>query len=133
MDKQTAYKRELIKNLYFKKALSCADLSILTTKSIPFTTKFLNELISEGIVIETGFAHSTGGRRAQTYSLKQDLGYVVCVAMDQLITNIGMLDMHNNIVCKTERINLPLKNNEQSLQQLRDNLLKYINDSVIPY
>ena len=133
MDKQTAYKRELIKNLYFKKALSCADLSILTTKSIPFTTKFLNELISEGIVIETGFAHSTGGRRAQTYSVKQDLGYVVCVAMDQLITNIGMLDMHNNIVCKTERINLPLKNNEQSLQQLRDNLLKYINASGISY
>lgn len=133
MDKQTAYKRELLKNLYFKKTLSCADLSILTTKSIPFTTKFLNELISEGIVIENGFAHSTGGRRAQTYSLKQDLGYVVCVAMDQLITNIGMLDMHNNIVRKTERINLPLKNNEQSLQQLRDNLLKYINDSGIPY
>ncbi|MEO6837515.1 MAG: ROK family protein [Ginsengibacter sp.] len=131
MSKQTIYKRELIKHLYFKKALSCADLSILTEKSIPFTTRFLNELISDGVVSETGFAHSTGGRRAQTYSLKQGLGYLVCVAMDQLITTIGILDMHNNIIGKTEKFDLRLKNNSQSLQQLRDNLVKFISNSGI--
>lgn len=130
--KQNTYKRELQKHLYFNKALSCADLSILTNKSIPFTTKFLNELISDGSVIETGFAHSTGGRRAQTYSLRPDLGYIVCVAMDQLITNIGILDMHNNIIGKVAKIQLPLKNNAQSLQKLRDSLVKFISNSGIP-
>ena len=88
-DKQTVYKRKLIKNLYFQKVLSCADISMLTNKSIPFATKFLNELIADGRVLETGFANSTGGRRAQTYSLKPDLGYIVCIAVDQLITTIG--------------------------------------------
>ena len=130
--KQDTYKRELQKHLYFNKTLSCADLSILTNKSIPFTTKFLNELVSDGSVIETGFAHSTGGRRAQTYSLRPDLGYIVCVAMDQLITNIGILDMHNNIIGKVEKIQLPLKNNAQSLQKLRDSLVKFISNSGIP-
>ena len=72
-DKQISYKRELKKHLYFEKMLSCADLSILTNKSLPFTTKFLNELIADGSVIETGFALSTGGRRPQMYSLKPDL------------------------------------------------------------
>ncbi|MEO6894092.1 MAG: ROK family protein [Ginsengibacter sp.] len=131
MNKQTAYKIELKKQLYFKKALSCADLSLFTKKSIPFTTKFLNELVTDGSVVETGFAHSTGGRRAQTYSLKPDLNYVVSVFMDQLITKIGILDMHNNVVGKVEEIDLPLKNNPQSLQQLREILVKYINQSGI--
>lgn len=130
-DKQTVYKIELKKHLYFERMLSCAELSIFTNKSLPFTTKFLNELIADGSVIETGFAHSTGGRRAQTYSLKPDLNYVVAVAMDQLITKIGILDMHNNIIGKVEKTDIPLKNNPQSLQQLRDAILKHINQSGI--
>jgi len=130
-NKQTVYKRELIKYLYFNKSISCADLSILTNKSLPYTTKFLNELIEEGSVVETGFANSTGGRRAQNYSLKPDLGYIVCVAMDQLITNIGILDMHNNIVGKVEKINLPLKDNPQALSQLRNSLVQHISKSAI--
>lgn len=129
--KQNTYKRDLQKQLYFSKKLSCADLSILTNKSIPFTTKFLNELIEDGSVIETGFAHSTGGRRAQVYSLKPDLGYIVCVAMDQLITTIGILDMHNNIIGKIEKVDLPLKNNPESLLQLRNSLVDHINKSGI--
>lgn len=130
-DKQTVYKTELKKHLYFERMLSCADLSILTNKSLPFTTKFLNELIADGSVMENGFANSTGGRRAQTYSLKPDLNYVVAVAMDQLITKIGILDMHNNIIGEVEKTDLPLKNNPQSLQQLRDAILRHINQSGI--
>ena len=130
-DKQISYKTDLKRHLYFKRILCCADLSILTNKSLPFTTKFLNELIADGSVIETGFANSTGGRRAQTYSLKPDLNYVVAVAMDQLITKIGILDMQNNIIGKVEKTDLPLKNNPHSLQQLRDVIVKHINQSGI--
>ena len=131
MDKHFNYKTELKKHFYFKRILSCADLSILTSKSLPFTTKFLNELIADGSVIETGFANSTGGRRAQTYSLKPDLNYVVAVAMDQLITKIGILDMHNNIVGEVKKTDIPLKNNPQSLRQLREIIVKHINRSGI--
>lgn len=131
-EKSTIYRRELQKHLYFSKMLSCAELSQLTNKSLPFTTKYLNELIGEGKVIETGYANSTGGRRPQIYSLKPDLGYIVCVAMDQLVTTFGILDMHNNVIGKLERVDLSLKNNFQSLQQLKDNLAKFISDSGIP-
>ena len=131
-DKSTIYRRELQKHLYFSRMLSCADLCKLTGKSLPFTTKYLNELIGEEKVIETGYANSTGGRRPQMYSLKPDLGYLVCVAMDQLVTTFGILDMHNNLVGTLEKVDLPLKNNSQSLQQLKENLAKFINDSGIP-
>ena len=122
----------MIKHLYFKKMLSCAELSALTNKSLPFTTKFLNELIKEGSVTETGFANSTGGRRAQMYSLKSDINYIITVAMDQYITSMNILDMHNTPVTEDYKVELPLQNNPHSLKQLRTNLVQFISQAGIP-
>jgi predicted NBD/HSP70 family sugar kinase len=130
--KQDSYKRNIIKHLYFSGQLSCAELSQLTDKSLPLTTKILNELIEEGSVKELGYALSTGGRRPQMYSLKPDLMYVVGVAMDQLITRMAIVDMRNNLVGKVEKFELTLNNNPNSLQELQRNILNFINHSGIP-
>ncbi|MHC2990188.1 ROK family transcriptional regulator [Pontibacter sp. HJ8] len=132
LNKQTGYKRSIVKHLYFAGELSCADLSALTQKSVPLTTRVLNELIAEGAVIEKGYAHSTGGRRPQVYSLKPDLMYVVSVAMDQLITRIALLDMHNNYVGEVERVELPLGDNTEALQQLTHHIADFIERAAIP-
>lgn len=131
MAKQTAYKRNIIKHLYFAGQLSCADLSVLTDKSLPLTTRILNKLIDEGNVKETGYASSTGGRRPQMYSLKSDLMYVVAVAMDQLITRIAMIDMRNNLVGDVEKIELVLPNNPNALKQLKHHIDRFITKSGI--
>ncbi|MEO8821311.1 MAG: ROK family protein [Ginsengibacter sp.] len=91
----------------------------------------MNELIAEGSVIETGHANSTGGRRAQMYSLQPDLNYIVSVAMDQLITHIVALDLHNNPVTSVEKIDLPLQNNPEALTQLRNSIVEFIKKSKI--
>jgi hypothetical protein len=116
--KQTAYRKNIIKHLYFAGQLSCADLSLLTDKSLPLTTKILNDLIEDGSVKETGYATSTGGRRPQMYSLKSDLMYVVSVAMDQLITRIALIDMRNNLIGEVKKLELALPNNPHALEQL---------------
>ena len=132
MDKQTAYKRNIIKQLYFSGALSCADLSLLTDKSLPLTTKILNELIEDGSVKETGYASSTGGRRPQIYALKPDLMYVVSVAMDQLITRFAIIDMGNNLIGGIEKIELVLPGNPNAVKQLKDQLEQFIKKTGIP-
>ena len=131
-DKQTIYKRKIIKHLFFEGSLSCADLSLLTKKSVPLTARVLNELIEEGSVVETGLASSTGGRRAQMYSLRGDLMYVVSVAMDQLITRIAILDMKNNYVGEAEQFELKLTNNPHALCELKDAIERVIGQSGIP-
>jgi len=132
MTKNAAYKRNIIKQLYFGGALSCTDLSLLTDKSLPVTAKVLNELIEEGRVIETGYASSTGGRRAATYSLRPGLMYIVSVAMDQLICRMAVLDMHNQIVGEVEKIELTLPNNPNALQELKEHLQNFIGKAGVP-
>lgn len=129
--KNNRYKRQIQKHLYFEKELSCADLSLLTDKSLPLTTRVLNELIEDGSVIESGYAHSTGGRRPLVYSLKADMLYVVSVAMDQLVTRIAILDMQNNYMLEPLRIELPLNNNYNALTALTQHINQYILTSGI--
>lgn len=131
MSKQTAYKRNVLKHLYFSGPLSCADLSLLTDKSLPLTAKVISELIEEGSVAEKGLASSTGGRRAQIYALKPDLMYIVSVAMDQLITRLAVVDMENHIIGGVKKIELPLTGNPRALEQLKDQIELFIQESSV--
>lgn len=130
-EKNQLYRKKIVKHLYFSNMLSCADLSDKINKSLPVTTKMLGKLIEEGWVTETGFAASTGGRRAVMYSLKPDVLYVVSVAMDQLITRIAILNMQNAQVTATEIYELPLTRNPQALVMLTEKIEEVISKSGI--
>ena len=129
--KTNLYKRKILRELYFNNILSCADLSLKTNKSIPLTTKILNELIEEGYVIETGFAQSTGGRRPLMFSLQQDVMYVVSVAMDQFVTRIALLDMRNQNVTEVEKFELNLYQNKNALHVLTEKIYSFVQNLKI--
>ncbi len=129
-DRSVQYQKRILKQLYFGSELSCLEISLLIGKSIPLTTKMLTDLIKKGVVSETGFAQSTGGRRPLMYSLKPEVLYVVAVAMDQLITRIAILDLHNKIVAE-ERIELPLAKNEAARSLLTQHISSVIERSGI--
>ena len=131
MEKNLLYKRRIVKHLYFGNTLSCADLSDKIHKSIPLTTKMLGKLMEEGMVTETGYAASTGGRRPVMYSLKQDVMYVVSVAMDQLVTQIAILDMQNRNVGGIELFELPLTKNPNAPAALAEKINEIIARSGI--
>lgn len=130
-DKKTVYKRNIVKQFYFAQSLSCADLCDKMDKSLPLVTKLINELMEEGKVIETGLAPSTGGRRPLMYSIKPDILYIVAVSMDQLVTRIALMDMHNNYVGEIDKIDLPLANNAQALSILTEAIDSFIQKSGV--
>jgi predicted NBD/HSP70 family sugar kinase len=130
-EKNDSYRKKIIKQLYFAHTLSCADLSLRIKKSLPLTTKILNGLIDNNLVFETGTAPSTGGRRANMYSLKPGVFYIVSVAIDQFVTRIAIMDMQNNFVTPIEKFELPLVNNPGALTQLATQIDKQIKKSKI--
>ena len=111
-------KQQILSTLYFEKTLSIVELSNLLGKSIPHVTKVLMELVESGYVTDAGLAPSSGGRRAQVYSLKADALYVVAVAMDQLYTKIVITDVLNNPVMPVETHELKLLNNSTAHEEL---------------
>jgi predicted NBD/HSP70 family sugar kinase len=131
-DKKQVYRQQILKELFFSKTISCAALSARINKSLALTTRFLNELIEEDLVVETGFAPSSGGRRPTMYSIKADMMYVVSVAMDQLVTRICIVNMHFQKVQPVQSFELPLAQNEKALSSLVSRISAVIQESEIP-
>lgn len=130
-EKKNLNKNKILKELYFSNTLSCADLCQKIDKSFPITTKLLTELIDEGIISETGYAISTGGRRPLTYSINKDVMYIVSVAMDQFVTRIAIMDMQNHYVFPVEKFELSLPKNPKALSFLSDKIVQVILSSGI--
>jgi predicted NBD/HSP70 family sugar kinase len=130
--KKLLFKRKIIRQIYFSGTLSCSELSWKIKKSLPLTTKLVNELIEEGYVVETGYAPSTGGRRPIMFSLKPDVLYIVSVALDQFVARIAIMDLQNNFVSPIEKLELPLPKNPQALAVLAEKIDKVITASRLP-
>lgn len=128
---KTVFKKRILRELYFTPSISCAELYTRIHKSFPVVTKLLNELIKDELVVETGYANSTGGRRPQTYAIKDDVMYVVSVAMDQFVTRIAIMDMQNHIVSTVEKFELNLAENEDCLSILAKYIDKFIENSGV--
>src|SRR5690606_40564337 len=90
-DKNSELKNRVLKELYFQQNMSQADLSLLISKSLPVVSRAVSELMQEGLVVEKGFAPSSGGRRPLIYSLRPDGMFVLSVAMDQLSTQMVLV------------------------------------------
>ncbi len=128
---KSLFKKRILRELYFTPSISCAELYIRINKSFPLVTKLLNELMKDGLVIETGYATSTGGRRPQTYAIKPDVMYLVSVAMDQFVTRIAIMDMQNQVISEVSKFELNLAKNEDCLAVLIEKIEKFIENSGI--
>lgn len=125
--KVTRLKSAIIKQLYFDRCQSCAEIGEAIQKNTQLVSRTIGELITEGMVTERGYAPSSGGRRAQTYSLVQNARYILAVAMDQLSTRIQLFDFYNQPVAAQQNFRLELHNNSDAL----GTLASYINHYLI--
>jgi len=129
LDKRTAYRENIVKELFFTGELSVGDIGVITQKSLPIVVKILNGLMAEGWLVENGYATSTGGRRPQMFSLAHDIFYMVSVAMDQHITQIAIIDVNRKIKGAVDTLELNLKDNADAFQLLTDFISRFIEKS----
>ncbi|WP_240452784.1 MULTISPECIES: ROK family protein [Sphingobacterium] len=101
-------KQQIIRELYFSKTLSIADISNTIKKSVPLVTKSIQTLLLSKIITSEGLGKSTGGRRAIQYSLNiQKLPNILVVAIDQYNTTIALVDLSNKELKKAQ--NKPIR------------------------
>src|SRR5690625_713880 len=123
---------KIFKRLYFQGSQSCSLLSKWMGKSSPSVAKLLNTLIAEGCVVPSGYAPSTGGRRAIQYRLKPDFGYTVAVAMDQLFTTIAIFDLSRQQITEAETFELDLHVQKEALKIVVEKIKMHLRASSLP-
>ncbi|MDF2475724.1 MAG: hypothetical protein K0S24_1207 [Sphingobacterium sp.] len=107
--------KEILKNLYFDTALSIAELVKKLSKSTPSITKVINHLLQEKIIIECGFAESTGGRRPLQFALNPSLNfYILTISADQYFSTFTLTDLGQNTIAEHRDIPLELQSDNSS-------------------
>ncbi len=129
----SSLKVQILKRLYFDGAASCAELSEALDRSLPIIAKAIAEMTDAGMVTEKGYARSTGGRKPLLFALKPGNVYIVSVVMDQLYTNIKILDVANNSEICSKKAELKLLNNKAALCKLEDLIQEAIVSSGLPH
>jgi len=107
--------KEILKNLYFDSTLSIAELVKKLSKSTPSITKVVNRLLEEKIIIECGFAESTGGRRPIQFALNPSLDfYILTISSDQYFSTCALTDLNQNTILEHRDIPLELQSDNAS-------------------
>ncbi|MEN5235341.1 ROK family protein [Sphingobacterium faecium] len=124
---------QILKALYFRQTQSIAQLSKTFNKSIPLVTKGINSLLDMNLIEESGFAVSTGGRRAIQFKLNNNLSHhVLIIALDQFYTSIYIFNLENNVIAQiTDQYN-PLSRHTIALQNIIEHTEQLITKSQIP-
>jgi transcriptional regulator of PTS gene len=130
------------KNINLKKAAlayfansgnaTIADLCKELNLSTPKVTNLVNDLIADGLVMDYGKIESTGGRKPNLYGLVPDSAFFIGVDVKQDHLNLGLSDLHKNLVTTVEGLPYELDNTAASLEQLCLLINNFIDGLTVP-
>ncbi|HEY8959385.1 ROK family transcriptional regulator [Chitinophaga sp.] len=130
------------KNINLKKAAlayfansgnaTIADLCKELNLSTPKVTNLVNDLITDGLVMDYGKIESTGGRKPNLYGLVPDSAFFIGVDVKHDHLNLGLSDLHKNLVTTVEGLPYALDNTKTSLEQLCLLINNFIDGLTVP-
>lgn len=130
------YKWHMLRQAMVKRLLSAGnatitELSLDLQSSVPTITKAVNELLSEGIMVDMGKIANSTGRRPSLYSINPTCAYFLGVEVGVSSVSIGLQNIKNEFVSIEMAIAFTLKNTQESLLEFCALLNSFIEDSNI--
>jgi len=94
-EKRYLQKKAIIGFLYKTGELSKPEISRLTNVTTPTISRMLDELITEGWVVDRGCGNSIGGKRPHVFSLNPDAAYILGVDVGREYLRIAIFNLKN--------------------------------------
>lgn len=108
-----------------------AELSTELQSSVPTVTKAVNELLSEGYVVDMGKITNSGGRRPSLFSINPTCAYFLGVEVGITSMSIGLQNIKNELVSVELGTAFVLENNQKSLLKFCGLINSFIEDSSV--
>ena len=105
---------------------SLADLSKELGTSIPTTTKLVEELQEDGLLVDLGKQGTNGGRRPSIFGLNPSAGYFVGVDIRRKFISYAVIDFKGSTVAYHDHLPFSVQNSEESFVDL----CSYIKNSL---
>ncbi len=130
------YKWQMLRQAIVKRLLSIGnatitELSMDLQSSVPTITKAVNELLSEGHMIDMGKVANSSGRRPSLYSINPTCAYFLGIEVGVASISIGLQNIKNEFVSIEMGTPFTLKNTQKSLLELCALINSFLEDSSI--
>ena len=97
---------------------SLADLSKELGTSIPTTTKLVEELQEDGLLVDLGKQGTNGGRRPSIFGLNPSAGYFVGIDIRRKFISYAVIDFKGVTVAYHDHLQFSVQNSEESFVEL---------------
>lgn len=124
--KSTMVKRRIITYLICNGKATITDLAKDMDLSVPTVTKFVDEMIEDGYVLDNGKLETSGGRYPNLYGLCADAAYFLGVEVARDFYSIGVSDFQGNMLHQILRVPFQRENTLACV----DSLCKAINEFI---
>ncbi len=110
--------KKIIQYLLKEKDKTIPEIRDFCGLSLPTTTKFVNELLEQKILVESGKKESSGGRPPTLYSLNPDRGYIVGVELLLKSFRMSIINLHHELIYEYETDNFDIAKREEAFDFL---------------
>ena len=132
----STYQKKVLQTIYRRKQVSRKELMKILGLGLTSITKFVGNLITDGIVADSGALESSGGRKTNLLSINPEFGYILGIDIGGYAAKFGVVKMDGTII---EDWYIKVGNNVSSDNDLDTeditpkNLCSYISDIFKKY
>lgn len=120
---QNDYHKRILSYIYLEKKITKIQLSKFLDVTIPTVTLYLNELIKNGLIKESGVINSEAGRKPVLFEINSENAYTIGIEIRQETLSIVILDLELNLMYKSVE--------EYKIDNLREELQNLIYKSIV--
>lgn len=133
-EKRYQQKKDIIRDLYRFETLSKPEICRLTNMTTPTISKIIDELITEGWVVDQGQGASIGGKRPHIFSLNPDAAYIMGIDLGREQLKIAIFSLRKEIIGSVQTFPSLLESHDNIaiLQDLKEKIEKSLTDLNIP-
>ena len=126
-EKKNITKSKIVNYIINHEATSKVELSKNLNLSMPTVLSNVNDLLANGVAVETGEYESTGGRKAKRISINPAYRYAVGIRITAKHVGFVLVNLNYEIE-KYERIRLKFSTEASYYSQVREKLEKFLVD-----
>jgi predicted NBD/HSP70 family sugar kinase len=113
---QQVQTKKILQLLLQEGGKSIPEIREFSGLSLPTTTKLINELLEQNILLESGKRESSGGRPPVLYGLNSALGYIVGVELLLNSFRFSIINLNHEVVYEYETDNFDISRREEAFQ-----------------
>ncbi len=110
--------KKILQFLLQEGAKTIPEIKDFSRLSLPTTTKLINDLVEQKLLVEAGKRESSGGRPPTSYGLNAGMGYIIGVELLLKSFRMSIINLSHEVIYEYETDNFDISNREESFQFL---------------